>query len=199
MRGTSVWTPLRGAAIVAVIGCSGKPARIPVPGYDPAAIGAQAVELLDRDGDGKISAAEREESKSLDSAMERLDSNGDGSLTAEEIAKRIQSYVDFKSGLVPAYCTILKGGRPVADAKVTYEPEPFMGDSLVPATGTTYTDGAASVSMSAEHLPSPRFEGVRPGFYRVRLTLPDGKEVTNLNAGVECAGGLINNHTIVLP
>lgn len=80
-------------------GCTGGPKRVAVPQYEPEEIGSQAVELLDRDGDGFLSAEERQEAKSLESAMSRLDANRDKKLDSQEIAKRIQAYIDYRSGL----------------------------------------------------------------------------------------------------
>ena len=180
-------------------GCMGGTNRVPVPDFDPTAIGAKAVELHDRNADGLISAKELEGAPSLESAKNRLDKNGDGNLDASEIAVRIQAYIDYRSALAPVDCTVTRGGRPVDGATVTYEPETFMGDGIVPAMGTTNAEGTAVLSVSEEHLPSPRHSGVRPGFYRVQVKLADGTEVTKLNAGVECAGDMLNIHQISLP
>ena len=177
----------------------GGPARVPVPDFDPETVAGKAVELYDRDADGLISAKELQEAKSLESAKKRLDKNGDDQLDAGEIAARIQEYIDFRTGLTAVDCTVTKHGRPVSGALVTYEPEPFMGEGIVPATGTTNADGQAVPSVGEEHLPSPRYSGVRPGFYRVRVKLADGSEVSDLNAGVECAGDMISSHRISLP
>lgn len=188
-------------AVVASLsaGCMSGADRVPVPDFDPAGIGAKAVELCDRNGDSLISATEFEEAPSLAAAKSRLDKNGDDSLDAGEIAARIQAYIDYRSALTPVDCTVTKGGRPVAGATVTYEPEAFMGDGIVPATGTTNAEGKAVLSVSAEHLPSPRHSGVRPGFYRARVKLADGTEATKLNAGVECAGDMLSVHQVSLP
>lgn len=182
-----------------LVGCTGGPKRVAVPQYAPEEIGSQAVELLDRDGDGLVSTEELQEAKSLESAMSRLDVNGDKKLDSQEIAKRIQAYIDYRSGLSPVDCTLIRGSRPIVGAKVTYEPEAFMGASVVPATGTTNADGNAVISVAEEHLPSPKHAGARPGFYRVRVTLADGTEVTQLNAGTECAGDMLNTHRFALP
>ena len=84
-------------------------------------------------------------------------------------------------------------------ATVKYTPESFMGDSVEPASGATFDDGTAVISIAEEHLPSPRHSGMRPGFYRVSVTLADGKPVEKLNAGAECAGDILNTHQFQLP
>jgi hypothetical protein len=142
---------------------------------------------------------ELQEAKSLESAKKRLDKNGDDKVDAGEITARIQEYIDYRAGLTAVDCVVRRAGRPVAGATVTYEPEAFMGDGIVPATGTTNAEGQAVLSVSEEHLPHPRLTGVRPGFYRVRVTLADGSEASELNAGVECAGDMISTHQITIP
>jgi hypothetical protein len=183
----------------ALVGCARGPKPVAVPPYDPEEIGSQAIEQFDRDGDGLVSVEELQEAKSLESVMSRLDANGDKKLAAEEITKRIQGYIDYRTGLAPVECTLMRGSRPVAGAKVTYEPEAFMGGSVVQASGTTSAEGNAVVSVPEEHLPSPKHAGMQPGFYRVRVTLADGTEVTNFNAGAECAGDMLNTHRFTLP
>lgn len=195
----SALRPLAAASIVCVIGCSQGAARVAVPDYDPDQIGAKAIELFDADGDGALSKGERSKAKSLDSAASRLDADGDGRLTADEIAARIDEYVEFRVGLAPVMVTLQKGGRPVVNAVVTYEPEEFMGSEIVPGQGTTNEEGRTVISVGAEHLPSPRHSGVRPGFYRVRVQLADGSVPEKFDAGIECAGDVMNTHVFNLP
>jgi hypothetical protein len=176
---------------VVVVGCSGgKPARVTLPDYDVSAIGQKAIELHDKNGDGALSGEELDDVKSLKSGMSRLDSDKDGKLTADEIGKRVQRYIDFKIGLAPVDCTVTKGGRPLAGATITYEPEEFLGDSLPPGTGVTGAEGITSISIAKDLLPTPNHSGVKPGFYRVRVKFADG---------VECAGDFQSSHRIVVP
>jgi hypothetical protein len=196
-RGT---TGALGVLSLALVGCSGgTPARVYVPDYDVATISQQAIELNDKDGNGVLSEDEVKLAKSLQSGMSRLDGDKDGKLTVEEVAQRIQRYVDFKAGLVPVDVTVTRNGRPLAGATVTYEPEKFMGDSIPPASGVTGAEGLTTISAAAEFLPSPRYSGAKPGFYRVRVKLADGTEVTELDAGVECAGDFQSSHRIIVP
>lgn len=196
---TSAWKCLAAAFVVSVVGCSKGPARVAVPDYDPGRIAAKAIELFDADGDGALTQDERSQARSLDSAMSRLDADRDGRLTVDEIAARINKYVEFRVGLAPVMCTIRKGGRPVVNAVVTYEPEEFMGSEVVPGEGTTDDTGRAVISVGEAHLPSPRHSGVRPGFYRVHVKLADGSVPESFNAGIECAGDVMNTHAFALP
>jgi hypothetical protein len=185
---------------LAFSGCSGgTPARVYVPEYDVSTISEQAIELNDKDGDGVLSEEELKQAKSLRSGMSRLDADKDGKLTVDEVAARLQRYLDFKVGLAPVDCTLIHNGRPLAGAAVIYEPEKFMGDSVPPASGVTGAEGMTTISVASEFLPSPKYSGAKPGFYRVRVTLADGTEVTNLDEGVECAGDFQSSHRIVVP
>jgi hypothetical protein len=189
-----------GVACAAVLaGCSSRPSRVELPDFNPQQIGARAVEMYDSDGDGSLGGSELDKVKSLASAMSQLDSDRDQKISAEEIAARIRHYQDYKAGLLSVYCKLMKAGRPVANAKITYEPEVFFDRSILPAYGTTDASGGSVMSVAEEHRPIPAATGVRPGFYRVRVTLANGKEVNELDAGVEAGSGLLNNHTIALP
>lgn len=185
--------------VVLAMGCSRGPARIEVPDYSPDEIGAQVIAKYDNDSDGNLSADELTDVDSLKSAMKQLDTNGDAALSADEIATRIRFYQDHRAGLVSASCVLRRGGRPVAEAKVAYEPEEFMGESLVPAYGTTDDGGFTRMSVADEHKPGPAFTGVQPGFYRIRVQLADGTEVTEFKKGVEVASGSFNEHKFTLP
>lgn len=187
---TTVWT-------ATLLGCSSQPARVAVPDFDADEIGKQAVAAYDGNHDGSLDAAEC--SKSLSSAMRRADANHDEQLTADEIAGRLRLYEKFRAGIVPVFCTISRGGRPVAGATVTYQPEEFMGEIALPASGTTDEGGSTKISVAAEHLPSPAHSGVQPGFYRVLVALADGSSVSKLDAGIECAGDVQNTHAFALP
>jgi EF hand len=183
--------------IATLVGCNSRPARVPVPQFDVDEISKQALQLFDRNHDGQLSATEC--SKSLSSAMRRVDLDRDDQISADEIVKRLQFYEQYRAGLVPVFCTLTRGGRPVAGAKITYEPEQFMGQGRLPGFGTTDVGGNAVISVGAEHLPSPNHAGLQPGFYRVLVELSDGSKVANFDAGAECAGDVQNTHSFSLP
>jgi hypothetical protein len=183
--------------LAGMISCSRGPSRIEVPAFDPDEIGAQAIKDFDKDGDGSLSADECEMVQSLGGSLKRLDKNNDGKISGQEIAARINFYHEFRAALVPTTCTLIDKGRPVVDAKVTYEPEKFMGPHALPAYGVTSDLGNALISIDEEHRQSPAHRGAQPGFYRIRVTLANGEEVTDLNAGVECSGDQMNDHRVV--
>lgn len=183
--------------IAGMISCSRGPSRVEVPAFDADEIGAQAIREFDKDGDGSLSADECEMVPSLGGSLKRLDTNGDGKISVQEIAARINFYHEFRAALVPTTCTLTQKGLPIVDAKVTYEPEKFMGPHALPAFGVTSDLGRALMSIDEEHRQSPAHRGAQPGFYRVRVTLANGKEMADLNAGVECSGDQMNDHTVV--
>jgi hypothetical protein len=183
--------------LTGMISCSRGPSRVEVPDFNPDEIGAQAIEGFDKDGDGSLSAEECKMVQSLGGSLKRLDKDGDEKISAQEIAARINFYHEFRAALVPTTCTLIQKGRPVAEAKVTYEPEKFMGPHALPAYGLTSDLGRALISIDEEHRQSPAHRGAQPGFYRIRVTLANGEDATDLNAGVECSGDQMNDHTVV--
>ena len=98
---------------------------------------------------------------------------GDG-ITAEMIAKRINAWLNRKTGRMSIFCTVFRNGKPLEGAEVKFVPEKFLGlggDPKWIATGKTGATGMTgpSVPTSGERTdPS----GVPPGFYRIEITKP---------------------------
>src|SRR5688572_27728707 len=87
------WKPARLVIVMAaLIGCSGRPDRIDPPDVDADEAGAAAMQLLDKDGDGQLTAAELESSPGLASAATRYDSDKNGSLSLVEIVAGISRW-----------------------------------------------------------------------------------------------------------
>jgi len=63
-------------------------------------------------------------------------------------------------------------GKPLPDAKVVFEPEPYLGSDVLQAEGTTDTHGAAQLTIPAEYLPDKlrTKKLLRCGTYKVRIT-----------------------------
>jgi len=124
----------------------------------------------DTDGDGKIAGTELQKAPALMQALENLDTDGDRAVSAGEIKARINHWHDTGLGRMSTICTITKGDKPLEGATVTFEPEKFLGDTYVAATGTSDEHGRVSVSVPTgdqNDLP-----GVPPGAYLVRITHP---------------------------
>ena len=100
----------------------------------------------------------------------------DNAISAEEIDARIRQWRESKVGLMQVACHVQLDGMPLANAKVVFDPEPFLGSVLKQATGQTTQDGTAVMSLAKEHLPNPSGTGVACGWYKIRVTC-DQKQI----------------------
>jgi hypothetical protein len=148
------------------MGCDGKPERLELPAYEPTA-GHVAIAAYDNNKDGQISGDEFLKCPALQSTLARLDSNKDGAVSAEEIDIRIQQWRASRAALMPVCCKVLIDGKPIAKARITFEPEAFLGNLVRSASVVTNEEGVAILSISPDYLPNPRMTGVAPGFYRI--------------------------------
>lgn len=184
---------LCGLAILVTMGCgSGKPAPVIGPAYDPGTISSKAMELYDKDGDGKLSADELKACPSMLYSLKSIDSNADGSIDANEIKARIQAWIDMKVALT---CPIVKfqakNGKLAKDVigkNVTLTPDPMMGDLLK-------TTDPIAVDENGQCNPSTPgnqdgLGGMSYGFYNVKI---DGAKYDNL--GVEIFDGAKEDDT----
>jgi len=159
-----------GVGLLWASGCSRGPERIHPPALDAAAAAAAAVQQYDTDGDGKIAGEELDEAPALKQALANLDTDGDQAVTAAEIEARIDSWRQSRMGLASVSCAITKGGKPLEGATLTFDPENFLGDGYVAATGETDEYGMVVPSIPTTGPTDP--PGVPPGFYLVRITHP---------------------------
>jgi hypothetical protein len=172
-RGRMVTALLVGLA-AATWGCSSKtPDRVPAPDIDPAGSAAQAMLMYDTNKDGAIAGDELNKCPALKASIKRY-SNGDGRVTADIIAARLQKIKDSKVGINAMNANVTLDDKNLEGATVLLEPEPFMGNSISPASGVTNAKGSASLAID----PEDRFKkGVNPGLYKVRITKQvNGKE-----------------------
>ena len=154
-------------------GCGRHLGRVDAPEIDPITAGKAAVAEYDTNGDGVLDGAELENAPALKSALRNLDQDGNGQVTAEEIAARINAWKETKIGMMPMACEIHLGGRRLSGATVTFEPEPFLGDAVKPATGVT-ANGFADMSVAEEYRPAPNMWGLHCGLYKVRISKQQG-------------------------
>jgi hypothetical protein len=138
-----------------------------------------AIEGLDKNGDGQLSADELEPSASLKSALSRLDANTDKSVTADEIANRIKTWQGMRTGLTSFAFSVTLDGAPLTDATVTFEPESFLGSDIKAAVATTNASGRGRPSIPPEQRPDPTWpSGIQIGLYRVKISkMVGGKEI----------------------
>jgi hypothetical protein len=166
------------ATLAAALGCSSGPSRVQPPSIDADDAASQAMELYDKDSDGAINAAELEAAPGLKAAMATIDTNKDGSAQEEEIAARIESWAATGIGVVAITCTVTMDGKPLTDAKVVFEPEPYLGDALQVAEGVTSPLGSTTVSIPKANRPTPDTPpGAQLGIYRVRITKEGGSPI----------------------
>jgi hypothetical protein len=159
---------------LASVGCWGShPSRMEQAKFSSNA-GADALATYDTNKDGKISGEELFNCPSLKAAINQLDPNKTGEVTAAMIDARVKSWIDTKISRQNFSCTVLRNGKPFADATVTFIPEKFLGPAVLPAKGKTGKTGIASISVQTTGPRDPA--GIGPGFYRVVIT----KEGTNI-------------------
>jgi hypothetical protein len=164
---------LLAVVVSGVAGCSGGSRwEEPRATYDPAGVAQAALGSYDRNKNSQLEGAELDACPALKGALASIDKNKDKSLSASEIQERVEYYV--RLGQVATTVTVRLDGRPLAEATVTFEPEPFLGAGLKPATATTSAEGVAG----AFQVEGQSLATLPPGLYRVRVT----KDGTNLPA-----------------
>jgi hypothetical protein len=155
------------AAAVIAAGCALEEPRLEAPALDPQASGARAIEVYDLNNDGAIAADELDRCPGLKASLKELDTSGDQRLSAEEIAARVQQYVDSQVALTTMTGQVRLDNRPLADAQVTLVPEEFMGPGVQKAVGVTDASGSCRFSIEGAELP-----GAQYGIYRVEVSKP---------------------------
>lgn len=160
-------------AVAFLAGCSGGSVpEAPRATYDAAGLSQAALHHLDKNKNGQIEGAELDACPALRAALPAIDKNKDKSLSASELQQRVEQYAQL--GPLSLACTVTLDGRALAGATVTFEPEPFLGASLRPATTTTDKDGVSGLFQ----VEGKSFPTLPPGLYRIRVT----KDGTNLPA-----------------
>ena len=103
---------------------------------------------------------------------DKIDTDGDGMLTAEEIAARIQYWLDSPTVVNTCDPLITLNGRLLVGATVTFEPEKFLGPAYSVSEGTSDEYGRAYIKG-----PDPMYPGLQLGFYRVKISkVVNGRE-----------------------
>jgi len=174
-----------------LMGCGNSvPPRV-VPDLPDASAASKAMELYDTNHDGFLDEQELEKTPGLKAALKQVDTNKDGKVSEQEIADRIKSWADSHLGRMQVVCRVMHNGEPLAEAKVVFVPEKFLGGTLQSGSGTTSQAGYADISCP--YAADPSIKGMPPGFYRVEIT-KDGTAIpakynTETTLGAEAAGG----------
>lgn len=166
------------------------PPRVYGPPFKPAAVAAKALDLYDTNKDGKINGEELDKTPGLKAALKVMATDREKGVTADQIALRVQKWVDSRIGRVSLSCLVTHNGKPLAGATVKFVPEKFLSDALTEtATGVTNQTGMAMLTVPTERGPDAPPPGLPPGMYRVEIT-KDGENIpakynTNTELGQE--------------
>jgi hypothetical protein len=162
-------------AVLALCGCSRTPDRFEAPSVDPANAAVEAIELYDVNDDGALDSEELKKCPGLLVKKERYDADSNGSLSQSEVEEGINKLFGRGTGGTQLSCSILYKGQPLARANVVMEPEPYLGDAIQAASGTTDGAGTTQLAIPAEYLPShlQRVKAVHYGTFKVRVTHPE--------------------------
>lgn len=161
--------------LLSLLGCGGGAARIEPPAIDPAAAGAQAMELYDANGDGAVAGDELDAAPALKAALGTLDADGDGQVSAADVTRRVESWQATRGGVTSVLVYVTLDGAPLPGATVTFEPEPYLGSEIQAAVGVTNIDGVAAPMIPKEKRPTPNMPpGMQLGLYKVRISKQNG-------------------------
>lgn len=158
-----------------IAGCSSGPPPLRPPELDAEASADKAMELYDENGDGNLSTTELQACPGLLASIKAHDLDGDKLISREEIAGRLQKFVDREAALTGLIATVRLDGRPIVGAKVSFIPESYLGEGIKPASGTSQKRGACRIAIAPEDLPAAQqgMRGIHYGTYRVEITHPD--------------------------
>jgi hypothetical protein len=168
------------AGVAAVFaGCNFGPSAVRPPAIDPSRAGSEAIVSYDSNHDGVILGGELEHAPAIKAALARLDTNGDGGVSADEVAARVKAWKDMQSGMTSVRMHLTLDGQPLVGAKVTLQPEAFLGNEIKVATGTTTQFGDVSPTIAPEDRPAPNLPGgAHFGLYKVIVSsVVNGKEI----------------------
>lgn len=197
MRGRS-WNYVvaLGAVGVMVVGTTGcgprRPARVPPPALDPAAVTEAVMSAADADGNGIVSGAELGKVPAFESAVNVLDVNGDAGVSAAELETWLQAVKGSRVAITSLAAAVTHKGKPLANATVRLVPESFMGGEMKAAEGHTDKSGYAAIAI-----PDSGYPGVNCGLYRVEITgkgsdgAPLGAEFNTASRLGVAVGGLL--------
>jgi hypothetical protein len=160
---------------ILLAGCGRGPRDIKAPEWNPAAAAERALSDYDADGDHKLARQELKNCPGLLSALALFDRDSDGAISSDELKAKLQEIHEQQTALVEVSCSVMKGGRPLEGATVTFVPETFMGDAFKPSSGVSRPDGTAFPTVAEEELPKElrgRVHGVHCGIFRVTVTHP---------------------------
>ncbi len=143
----------------------------------------------DRDKNGFIEGSEFDAFPALRGVLAGVDTNRDKKVAKAELQARFEEYAPANAGLISVPVSVTLDNAPLANATVQFVPEAFMGGTIQEATGKTQADGTVlKFTIGGQEQP-----GLQPGFYKVKVTRGDGKELparynTTTTLGAEAFG-----------
>jgi hypothetical protein len=157
-------------AIVAMMaltaGCGTSVIRDPVPpSFDADKVAHETIAMLDRNGNGTLEAEEVAAHPGLAAAFASIDTDNSQSISHAELTARFAKYQTALGGSVPACVYATLDGAPLAEAKITFEPEPFLDAILKPATGQTDANGRCIEFL----VGGKSYHGLSAGLYRIKV------------------------------
>jgi hypothetical protein len=174
------------ALIVPAMACLGCTHRASVPklSFNAAQAANAALAEYDADHDGALAGTELAACPAIKDSLSSFDKNGDGRVDADELKSRFQVWLDSPTRLLRLLCVVKLDGQPLSGATITFTPEEFLADALLPGEGGTGETGIAGVSIKTEDNPSgpPQPTGMRLGLYRVSVTHPSIKIPAKYNS-----------------
>jgi len=153
-------------------GCGSTDSQTGAQALDASAATEVAFTTYDSNGDKKLNDEELDNSIALKKSLRKLDANRDEAIEVSELTDRLKSYSNSE-GDVYVSMFLMKRGRPLEEAKVTLEPEVFMGPNHAKYKGATDSFGAVifeDINVA---------DGLQPGFYKILVTSKDGEEFTD--------------------
>lgn len=175
--------------LISFVSCSRSPTAPDPPALDAGQAADSAIQLYDVDQSGVLEQNELTCCPSLVYALGRIDKNQDEMISQAELQARISHLLNSGTTLIEPIALVLQDGKPLPHARITFEPEPFLGNVYQQAQGKTDNQGMAVITGHDSKLP-----GIYLGFYRVRISrIVNGQESIsedynkNSTLGIEAA------------
>ena len=138
----------------ATTGCGpSRPARIPAPPLDPAAVAAAA------------SSGDLNKLPAIAAGRIVLDTDKDKKVSQGELVKWLEEVRDSKVAITSIAVQVSHKGKPLSGAEIRLVPEACMAGGIKEASGKTDQSG-----MSMVTIPGSEYPGVNCGLYRVEIT-----------------------------
>ncbi len=147
-----------------LLGCGGGPPAPVVPKINAASSAKAAMDDYDTNQDGFIDQIELKDAASLKEAEKIIDTNADGKLSQEEITQRLKKYSVQGMALMSFSCVVEFNNTKNAEIEVEMVPERFMLGAIKVAKGKTDSNGMVRFKQEGQE-----FEGVQPGFYKIKV------------------------------